>query len=164
MLRIPPRYYTAVVLYIAFSTSLQATEVERFSIVAAGEAVGKIVATEEANRVAIDFDLKDNGRGPTQHETLQLGQQAFQRSGESTVARPSAAASASALNCVMASRVGNPRRIKATPTMPPTSYIYPTTRVRSRFPSICEPCYELPGKRSTCCRQVSQMPSWCERR
>ncbi|HEX5693429.1 MAG TPA: amidohydrolase family protein, partial [Arenimonas sp.] len=39
-----------------------------------GEArVGHLVATHEVNRVGIDFDYKNNGRGPTLSETIEFG-------------------------------------------------------------------------------------------
>lgn len=46
---------------------------ERFSVVAGDTRVGHLVATTDADRVEIDFDYKNNGRGPTMEETLELG-------------------------------------------------------------------------------------------
>lgn len=48
-------------------------QVERFSVVASDARVGHLVATNEANRVTIDFDYKNNGRGPTLAETIEFG-------------------------------------------------------------------------------------------
>jgi imidazolonepropionase-like amidohydrolase len=47
---------------------------EHFTVITGGNAVGHLVATHEAGRIAIDYDVKNNGRGPTIAETLTLGE------------------------------------------------------------------------------------------
>jgi len=46
---------------------------ERMSVVANGEKVGFVDADRQGDRVTIDYDVKDNGRGPTMRETIALG-------------------------------------------------------------------------------------------
>lgn len=55
------------------TVSPASAQVERFSVVVADTRVGHLVATNEVNRVSIDFDYKNNGRGPTQTETIVFG-------------------------------------------------------------------------------------------
>lgn len=46
---------------------------QRYSVLVAGTRVGHLVASIDADRVGIDFDFKNNGRGPTMTEALVLG-------------------------------------------------------------------------------------------
>ncbi|MEO8011928.1 MAG: hypothetical protein ABI650_09815, partial [Dokdonella sp.] len=46
--------------------------VERFTVLIGGNAVGHLNATVDGQRVAIDYDVKNNGRGPTIAEQLQV--------------------------------------------------------------------------------------------
>ncbi len=46
--------------------------VERLAIVSNGEVVGSLVATTQGNRVAVDFRIDNNGRGPKHHEDITL--------------------------------------------------------------------------------------------
>ncbi|MFD2137234.1 hypothetical protein ACFSLT_22490 [Novosphingobium resinovorum] len=45
----------------------------RYSVVSNGEKVGFVDADVQGNRVAIEYDVKNNGRGPTMRETVELG-------------------------------------------------------------------------------------------
>jgi hypothetical protein len=45
----------------------------RYSVVANGEKVGFVDADEQGDRVTIVFDVKNNGRGPTMRESIELG-------------------------------------------------------------------------------------------
>lgn len=61
---------------VALATLATATpalaEVERYSIVFGGRTVGHLNADVQGLTVAIDYDYKDNGRGPTMKEALRL--------------------------------------------------------------------------------------------
>lgn len=50
-----------------------ATGHERLSVVANGEKVGFVDAVRTGDRVTIRYDVKNNGRGPTMAETIDLG-------------------------------------------------------------------------------------------
>jgi imidazolonepropionase-like amidohydrolase len=45
----------------------------RYSVVANGEKVGFVDADEQGGRVGIVYDVKNNGRGPTMRESIELG-------------------------------------------------------------------------------------------
>ncbi len=45
----------------------------RYSVVANGEKVGFVDADEQGGRVTIAYDVKNNGRGPTMRESIELG-------------------------------------------------------------------------------------------
>ena len=47
-----------------------AAETETFSVIRGGERVGHLIAETEGSRTRIDFDYKNNGRGPTIAETI----------------------------------------------------------------------------------------------
>ncbi|MDF2493863.1 amidohydrolase family protein [Sphingomonas sp.] len=49
-----------------------AAEMQRYSVIFGGKTVGHLNADVEGDRTAIDFDYKNNGRGPTMKETLRL--------------------------------------------------------------------------------------------
>ncbi|WP_339825885.1 amidohydrolase family protein [uncultured Arenimonas sp.] len=59
------------VLFVAASPAR--AQDERFSVIAGETRVGHLVASTSANRVEIDFDYKNNGRGPTLAESLEFG-------------------------------------------------------------------------------------------
>lgn len=46
---------------------------ERFSVMVGETRVGHLVATTEGPRIQIDYDYKNNGRGPTLAESIELG-------------------------------------------------------------------------------------------
>jgi hypothetical protein len=58
-------------LMLGCGSALGATE--RFTAISGGKKVGHLVAATSGNKVSIDFDIKNNGRGPTIAETLTLG-------------------------------------------------------------------------------------------
>ncbi|MBW8369044.1 MAG: amidohydrolase family protein [Arenimonas sp.] len=60
------------VLLLIPGLALAATTEEKFSVVTGGNKVGHLVARHDGDRVTIEFDVKNNGRGPTIAETLQL--------------------------------------------------------------------------------------------
>ena len=47
-------------------------EMQRYSVIFGGKVVGHLNADVEADRTAIDFDYKNNGRGPTMKEAIRL--------------------------------------------------------------------------------------------
>lgn len=49
-----------------------APAVEHFTVIGGGNPIGHVIATLDGNEVAIDYDVKNNGRGPTMAETLAL--------------------------------------------------------------------------------------------
>ena len=57
-------------LLVAPGTALAQTE--RLVVVFGGRVIGHLNATTEGNRVVIDYDYKNNGRGPTLTETITL--------------------------------------------------------------------------------------------
>jgi imidazolonepropionase-like amidohydrolase len=61
-----------LLLALVLATPSQAAT-ERFSVLFQGVSAGFLEATTTGNRVAISYDFKNNGRGPTIAETLLLG-------------------------------------------------------------------------------------------
>jgi hypothetical protein len=59
-------------LLLACSQAARAEHQERFSVLISGANVGHLVTNTEGRKVAIDFDYKNNGRGPTLKEKLVL--------------------------------------------------------------------------------------------
>ena len=53
------------------STASAATET--YSVIFGGKNVGHLIADTQGDKVVIDFDYKNNGRGPTMKETITLG-------------------------------------------------------------------------------------------
>jgi imidazolonepropionase-like amidohydrolase len=47
-------------------------QTERLTVMLGGRSIGRLTATTDANRVAVDYDYKNNGRGPTLAEILTL--------------------------------------------------------------------------------------------
>lgn len=62
---------------LAASTLLAAlpahAETVRWSVIASGEKVGFVEADEQGSTVSISYDVKNNGRGPTTTEEIELG-------------------------------------------------------------------------------------------
>jgi Amidohydrolase family len=52
--------------------SLADAGTERFTVIAGGKNVGHLTADTTGNETRIDYDYKDNGRGPTMTETIRL--------------------------------------------------------------------------------------------
>ena len=63
----------ALVLALSASTALAAPPTERFSVIFGGKNVGHLNVDTSGNRSAIDFDYKNNGRGPTMVEAVTVG-------------------------------------------------------------------------------------------
>ena len=57
---------------IALSASALHAEEQRFAVIDNGENVGHVFADIDGKTIAIDHDVKSNGRGPTMHETIVL--------------------------------------------------------------------------------------------
>lgn len=66
---------TASTLLAGFSATaaLAQTSRERLSVIANGEKVGVVDVTRTGNHLAIHYDVKNNGRGPTMDEAIDLG-------------------------------------------------------------------------------------------
>lgn len=60
----------ALTLALSATTALAAPPTERFSVIFGGTTVGHLNVDSTGNRSVIDFDYKNNGRGPTMKETL----------------------------------------------------------------------------------------------
>jgi imidazolonepropionase-like amidohydrolase len=48
-------------------------QTERFSVFRTDTTIGRLVADTQGDQIKIDFDVKDNGRGPTIAETITIG-------------------------------------------------------------------------------------------
>lgn len=57
---------------LACATAVAAPVEQRFTVIAGGNTVGHLVARIDGQTVAIDYDFKNNGRGPTMVESLSL--------------------------------------------------------------------------------------------
>ncbi|MCX7033190.1 MAG: amidohydrolase family protein [Arenimonas sp.] len=66
------RVTSLILLSLASAGVFAAPSEEHFTVVTGGNKVGHVIATHDGNRVTIDFDVKNNGRGPTIAETLTL--------------------------------------------------------------------------------------------
>ncbi len=62
---------TVLCLALAALSPLHAAS-EEFTVIIGGNPVGHVKVTQDAANIAIDFDIKNNGRGPTIAETLRL--------------------------------------------------------------------------------------------
>jgi imidazolonepropionase-like amidohydrolase len=63
----------ALALFLNATTALAAPPSERFSVIFGGKTVGHINVDTTGNRSVIDYDYKNNGRGPTMAETVTIG-------------------------------------------------------------------------------------------
>ncbi|GAB2489501.1 amidohydrolase family protein [Arenimonas alkanexedens] len=61
-------------LCLASNLALAADREEHFVVISGGNAIGHVFATREGDQIKIDYDVKNNGRGPTMAETLTLGE------------------------------------------------------------------------------------------
>jgi imidazolonepropionase-like amidohydrolase len=66
------RVAAVVLLSVVSGWAFAAPVVEEFTVVTGGNKVGHLTATRDGAGVAIDYDVKNNGRGPTIAETLVL--------------------------------------------------------------------------------------------
>jgi imidazolonepropionase-like amidohydrolase len=64
----------AAVLLLACPPWLAAATEQHFTVITAGTDVGHVVASIDGAAVTIDYDVKNNGRGPTIAERLRLGE------------------------------------------------------------------------------------------
>jgi imidazolonepropionase-like amidohydrolase len=62
----------AAALLLACPMALAAATEQRYTVISAGTQVGHVVASIDGSGVRIDYDVKNNGRGPTIAETLRL--------------------------------------------------------------------------------------------
>jgi imidazolonepropionase-like amidohydrolase len=62
-----------LLLALMLGSGIAGAATERFTAITGDKNVGHLVADTKGNKVTIDFDIKNNGRGPTIAETLTLG-------------------------------------------------------------------------------------------
>jgi imidazolonepropionase-like amidohydrolase len=62
----------AIAAFALSFASAASAETERYSVIFGGKTVGHLTADAQGDRTAIDFDYKNNGRGPTMKEVLRL--------------------------------------------------------------------------------------------
>jgi Amidohydrolase family len=63
----------AVALAVLFVTpGLALAETASFTVISGGKNVGHLIAATTGGRTSIDFDIKNNGRGPTMAETIDM--------------------------------------------------------------------------------------------
>ena len=67
------RSLALVLALTAFSAATSAADSARYSVILGGQNVGHVRADTTANRTTIDYDVKNNGRGPTMAETITFG-------------------------------------------------------------------------------------------
>ena len=60
-------------LLILLVPSFAAAQTTTFSVIIAGKTLGHMTATTQGDRTTVDFDYKDNGRGPTISEIIRTG-------------------------------------------------------------------------------------------
>ncbi len=60
------------ILTLAAAPALARAGVERFTAITGGKNVGHLIADTRGDQTTIDFDVKNNGRGPTIAETLRV--------------------------------------------------------------------------------------------
>ena len=63
---------TFIALALAATSSI-AIAADRYVVITGGKNVGHVWADQQGNRVTIDYDVKQNGRGPTVKEAIVLG-------------------------------------------------------------------------------------------
>ena len=62
----------AAALFLS-AASCAAADPSSFSVISGGKVVGHLIATPKGDVTTVDFDIKNNGRGPTIAETLRMG-------------------------------------------------------------------------------------------
>eukprot|EP01037_Dinobryon_pediforme_P017707 gene17707-17921_t len=62
----------AAALFLS-AASCAAADPSSFSVIFGGKVVGHLIATPKGDVTTVDFDVKNNGRGPTIAETLRMG-------------------------------------------------------------------------------------------
>jgi imidazolonepropionase-like amidohydrolase len=68
-----PALKLSLLLAMMFGAGGAGAVTERYTAITGDKHVGHLVVETTGNKVAIDFDIKNNGRGPTIAETLTLG-------------------------------------------------------------------------------------------
>ena len=58
---------------LASSSSVSAADSARYTVIYGGQNVGHVYADTTANRTTVDYNVKNNGRGPTMAETITFG-------------------------------------------------------------------------------------------
>jgi hypothetical protein len=66
------RYGVVALAAILALPSLAKAQSERYSVIFGGTNVGHLIAETKGDQTSIDFDYKNNGRGPTMTETIRL--------------------------------------------------------------------------------------------
>ena len=62
----------AAALFLS-AASFASADPSSFSVISGGKVVGHLIATPKGDVTTVDFDVKNNGRGPTIAETLRMG-------------------------------------------------------------------------------------------
>ena len=65
-------YFAFAIAAILALPSFAGAEAARFSVIVGGKNVGHLIADAKGDRIDIDYDYKNNGRGPTLAETVKL--------------------------------------------------------------------------------------------
>jgi len=68
-----PRLLALTLTLTALSATAIAADSARYTVISGGQNVGHVFVKTEANLTTIDYDVKDNGRGPTMAEKLTFG-------------------------------------------------------------------------------------------
>jgi hypothetical protein len=67
-----PRIGAIASLLLVLLSSAARADTSRFTVIFGGKSVGHLTAVTNGDQTHIDYDYKDNGRGPTQVETIRL--------------------------------------------------------------------------------------------
>jgi imidazolonepropionase-like amidohydrolase len=68
----PVARFVAAGVLVLLAPAAALAQAERLTVILGGRAIGRLTATTEANTVVIDYDYKNNGRGPTLAEMITL--------------------------------------------------------------------------------------------
>jgi hypothetical protein len=66
------KFLAAAIALAAMAPSLARADRAEFSVITGGKIVGHLIANTQGDTTTIDFDVKNNGRGPTDAETIRL--------------------------------------------------------------------------------------------
>jgi hypothetical protein len=69
----PMSRFLALAFALVASTGASAADSARYSVIFGGQNIGHVIADTTANHTTIDFNVKNNGRGPTMAETIDFG-------------------------------------------------------------------------------------------
>ena len=67
------RLLALVIAFAAISTHAFAADSARYSVIFGSQNIGHVYADTTANRTTIDYNVKNNGRGPTMAEIITFG-------------------------------------------------------------------------------------------